>query len=106
MKKNLNKKKQSVGKITLKDRPYIIGENYLIRTVTMIYTGKLIKVFDKELVITNASWIPETDRWAKTCEKGTFNEVEPYPINTEVILGRDAILDSIKVEWKLPRKQK
>lgn len=102
----LDKEKTNVGKINVKDSSYVIGENYLIRTVTMIYTGKLVKVYDKELVITDASWIPETERWADTVKDGKFKEVEPYPDNTEVILNREAVLDVTKVYWKLPRGQK
>jgi len=86
--------------------PYKIGKNYLIRTVTMIYTGKLLEVFDKELIITNACWIAETERWADTCEKGIFKEVEPYPKTAKVIIGKDAILDAFEVSWKLPTEQK
>ena len=89
-----------------KDSPYIIGQNYLIRTVTMIYTGKLVKVYNQELVITQASWIPDTERWADTVEKGIFKEIEPYPQDKEIILGRGAILDITPVDWKLPGKQK
>ena len=40
----MQKKKESVGKINVKDSPLVIGEKYLIRTVTMIYTGELQKV--------------------------------------------------------------
>ena len=101
----LEQDKSKVGKVNVKDSSYVIGENYLIRTVTMIYTGKLVKVYDKELVITDASWIPETERWADTVKDGKFKEVEPYPDNTEVILNREAILDVTKVCWKLPRSQ-
>ena len=90
----------------MKDSPLVIGENYLIRTVTMIYTGKLTKVYDKELVIVDASWIPETARWQQCVANGEFNEVEPYPDDAEVILNREAILDITKVNWKLPREQK
>jgi len=101
-----NKKKESIGKVQVKDSPFVIGENYLIRTVTMIYTGKLVKVFEKELVVVDAAWIPETERWADSVGKGDFKEVEPYPDKAEVILNREAILDIIKVHWKLPRSQK
>ena len=83
--------------------PYIKGKNYMIRTVTMIYTGKLKEVFDKELILTECSWIPETKRWADTCKEGIFEEVEPYPEKAEVIIGKDAILDAFKVDWKLPK---
>jgi hypothetical protein len=102
----LEKQKKQINKINVKDSPLTIGENYLVRTVTMIYTGKLTKVFDKELVLVEACWIPETERWADTVEKGIFKEVEPYPKDSEVILNREAILDITKVYWELPRKQK
>jgi hypothetical protein len=63
-------------------------------------------VYEKELVIVDASWIPETERWADTVANGIFKEVEPYPDKSEVILNREAILDVVKVYWKLPRSQK
>jgi len=86
--------------------PYKIGKNYMIRTVTMIYTGRLKQVFDKELVLTNCCWIAETERWADTCEKGIFREVEPYPKKAEVIISQGAILDAFIVNWNLPTEQK
>lgn len=89
-----------------KTTPFEIGKNYLIRTVTMIYTGKLVSVHATELVIKNAAWIPETSRWADTVKNGVFNEVEPYPEESEVIIGRGAILDMTQVRWKLPDVQK
>jgi hypothetical protein len=102
----LDKQKESAGKINVKDSPLVLNENYLIRTVTMIYTGKLVKAYDKELVLVECAWIPETERWADTVEKGIFKEVEPYPKDSEVIINREAILDITKVYWKLPDKQK
>ena len=35
--------------------PYKIGQNYLIRTVTMIQVGKLIAVHEQELVLEDAA---------------------------------------------------
>ena len=85
--------------------PYAVGENYLIRTVTMTYTGKLVEVGDKELVLVDAAWIPDSGRWADAVAKGTFNEVEPYPDGERVVIGRGAILDAVKIST-LPRVQK
>ena len=72
----------------------------------MIYTGLLVKEYEKELVITKAAWIPETKRWADTCKNGVFEEVEPYPEKAEVIIGKGAILDMFEVDWELPKEQK
>lgn len=103
---NLTKKQKQATKQSLKNCPLVIGENYLIRTVTMIYTGKLTKVYNKELVLVDCAWIPETERWADSVREGTFKEVEPYPDGDEVIINREAILDITKVSWELPRRQK
>lgn len=86
--------------------PYVIGTNYLIRTVTMIYTGKLIAVYAGELLIENAAWIAETERWADSVANGVFREVEPYPDDKGVIINRGAIVDAVRVNWPLPRTQK
>ena len=85
---------------------YQLGEPYLIRTITMTYTGRIVKASDKELVITEACWIPDTGRWQQACENGTFDEVEPYPKDAEVILNKEALLDLFKINFKLPTEQK
>lgn len=96
----------SEGCSTPSSHPYKIGHNYLIRTVTMIYTGRLVGVYDQELVIEDAAWIAETDRWADTCKDGKLKEVEPYVKGDQVILGRGAILDVCPWHKDLPETQK
>jgi len=90
----------------MKKEPYVIGKKYMVRTVTMIYTGKLVAVYPNELVFKQVAWIPETKRWAQSCQEGIFKEVEPYPKNAVVVIGRQAILDAFMVNWKLPVEQK
>ena len=85
--------------------PYAVGANYLIRTVTMTYTGNLVEVGDKELVLLDAAWIADSGRWADAVAKGTFSEVEPYPDGKRVIIGRGAILDAVEITT-IPRSQK
>ena len=82
-----------------------IGENYLIRTVTMIDTGRLVDVGDHELVLEDAAWIADTGRFSDTLKSCSFNEVEPFPEDSKVIIGRGSIVDAIKIKT-LPRKQK
>jgi len=86
--------------------PWIIGKKYLIRTVTMIFTGRLVQVTSHELVITDAAWIAETERWADTVRDGRFKEVEPFPDGAHVIIGRGSIIDAVAVDWALPGDQK
>lgn len=86
--------------------PYEIGKNYIVRTVTMIYTGKLVEVGQQELVLVDAAWIPETERYAKFVEEGAVKECEPYPADRRVAIGRGAISDAVVLEKSLPRSQK
>src|SRR5215469_8636345 len=81
-----------------------IGANYLIRTVTMIDTGRLVAVTAQELVLEDAAWIADTGRFADAVEKAEFGEVEPFP-SGKVILGRGAIVDAVEIKV-LPRSQK
>lgn len=81
-----------------------LGTSYLIRTVTMMYTGKLIAITDSDLVLADAAWIADSGRYADALEKGTLNEVEPYP--NEVIVSRAAIVDAAEWTHDLPRAQK
>lgn len=86
------------------DAPYEVGKNYFIRTVTMSYTGKLIWVGDKELVLENPAWIADSGRFMQALRGGTLDEVEP--MNKEAIIGRGAIVDASIISWKLPLEQK
>lgn len=87
------------------NHPYKIGENYFIRTVTFHYTGKLVKVYDQELVLTDVAWIPEDGRFADALKSGKFSEVEPYPLGKEVIIPRGCIIDASAHEFPLPTTQ-
>lgn len=86
--------------------PYKIGQNYLIRTVTMIYTGKLIAVYKDELVLEDVAWIADTGRWHQACVDGILKEVEPYKEGDQVIIGRGSILDVSPWHKELPKVQK
>ena len=81
-----------------------IGEIYLIRTVTMIDTGRLVAVTDQELVLEDAACIADTGRFSDAIRKAEFNEVEPFP-DGKVIIGRGAIVDAVKINLA-PRSQK
>ena len=81
-----------------------IGENYLIRTVTMIDTGRVVEVNEHEVVLEDAAWIADTGRFADCLKSWNFNEVEPFP-DGQVIIGRGAIIDAVKIAT-LPRSQK
>ena len=88
--------------------PYdgLIGGEVMVRTVTMIYVGKLVAIYPQELVLSDASWIPETGRGAQFVKDGEISECEPYPNGMDVIVGRGAVLDACRWQSALPREQK
>ena len=81
------------------DGHWQVGKNYLIRTVTMIQSGRLVAVTEKELVLEDAAWIADTGRFSKALEDlDALNEVEPFP-EGQVIIGRGALIDAVQIPW-------
>jgi hypothetical protein len=84
--------------------PYKIGAAYLIRTVTMIDTGRVVDVTEHEIVLEDAAWVADTGRFAAALKSCEFSEVEPFPAG-RVIIGRHSVIDAVQIET-LPRKVK
>lgn len=80
-----------------------IGKIYAFRTVTMIYTGRLIDISDQEFFVDDAAWIPETERYMEFADTGAHKEAEPY--KRPIIINRGAMLDATEVPSVI-RKQK
>lgn len=92
------------GTSSIDNTSWEIGKCYLIRTVTMIDTGRLVAVTEHELVLEDAAWIADTGRFADAISKAEFGEVEPFP-EGRVIVGRGALIDAVQIT-KTPRSQK
>lgn len=86
--------------------PYEIGKNYFIRTVTHHLTGKLVRVTSKELVLQKAAWIADDGRFHDALKTGSLNEVEPFPEDLDVVVGRGALIDAVIWKHALPLVQK
>lgn len=84
----------------------LVGKNVIIRTVTMIYTGRLVSVNQTDFVLVDCSWIPETDRFMQFVAEGKVKECEPYPDGIPVHINRGAYLDLCELKKELPRSQK
>lgn len=80
-----------------------IGQAYLFRLVTLYYTGRVVKVTPKEIILEDAAWIADTGRFSDALKTGKLNEIEP--IGT-VIIGRGAVIDASLWTHKLPMEQK
>lgn len=85
--------------------PYIIGQNYFIRTVTHAHTGRLVAVHEHELTLEDAAWIADTGRFADAMASGSFSEIEPWPDGVQVIINRQSVIDASILRAALPRKQ-
>ena len=85
---------------------YPIGNNVIVRTVTMRYTGLLDQVTDTDFILKDCSWIPDTDRYMSFVAEGKVKECEPYPDGLPVYVNRSALLDMCELRSSLPRSQK
>ena len=101
--KKLEQEKQNVQQ--KEGSPWLIGEKYFIRTVTMALCGRLVDVTDKELILESAAWVADTGRFANFLKDGTVDEVEPFP-EGNVIVGRGALIDATIWKHDLLNKQK
>ena len=90
---------------SLPAHPYEVGKNYLVRTVTFLYTGRLVMVTAQELVLVDVAWIADTGLLSEALKNEEFSEVEPWADGRKVIIGRGAIVEASEIT-KLPRSQK
>lgn len=77
--------------------PFEVGAIYLIRTVTMIDTGRVVAASNRWIVLEDAAWIADTGRFSDAVAKADFNEVEPYP-DGRVIVSAGAVVDAVKIK--------
>ena len=85
---------------------FVPGDRVLIRTVTMIQTGRIVAIGPDWIELADAAWIADTKRFADSLETGDLNEVEPVPGKGRCVVGRGAIVDVFDWQHDLPRKQK
>ena len=84
----------------------LVGKNVIVRTVTMIYTGKMVEATPDDFVLVDCSWIPETERYMQFVAEGNVKECEPYPDGLYVYINRGALMDCCELVKPLPRSQK
>ena len=87
-----------------KKHSFQIGKAYLVRTVTLYYTGLLKAITESDLVLESAAWIPDTGRFYNCLKESKIQECEPF-VN-DVIISRGAIIDATIWSGSLPADQK
>jgi hypothetical protein len=72
----------------------------------MIQHGILIDVTDNELVLSQAAWIADTGRFSNFVN-GTIepNEVEPFPQDEIVIVGRGSLIDAVRLDSSFSKQK-
>lgn len=79
-----------------------VGLVYFLRTVTHYFTGRLVWVGDKEIVLEDACWVADTGRFNEFMkDKNKANETEPFPEGSRVIVGRGSIIDMVEYKPSL-----
>lgn len=85
-----------------KTHPFTVGAAYVFRTVTMYVTGRIEAVYEHEIALTEAAWIPDTGRFNEFLRNPlACRECEPFPNNATVGIGRGSIVDFCSIE-RLP----
>ena len=93
-----------VGGPSPKSHSFVVGKAYLIRTVTMHYTGRVVEVTDSDVLLEDAAWIADTGRYSNSLLSGELSEIEPYP--GRVAVCRGGMIDFCEWTHNLPRVQK
>jgi len=88
----------------IKPLPFEIGKSYLIRTVTYHAVGRVSSVCGDFLVLSDASWVADSGRFAAALKSGDLNEVEPFA--SDCILNTSSIIDATEWSHKLPKETK
>ena len=92
------------GDRPLKNHSFQLGKAYLIRSVTMYYTGRLAVITETDLLLEDAAWIADTGRFGEALTTGRLKEIEPFP--SPVIVPRGGIIDATEWTHPLPREVK
>ncbi|MCB0415781.1 MAG: hypothetical protein KDD50_15695 [Bdellovibrionales bacterium] len=81
---------------------YIVGDDYVLRTVTMIYLGQVKEETEDAIILEDCAWIPDTSRWSEFLQGKKPQEMEPY--NQDVIVYKGALLDATRMTKKIKRE--
>lgn len=84
--------------------PFAPGSAWLIRTVTMAWTGRVRAVVGGFVVLDEAAWIPDTGRFHLATEEKNLSEIEP--VGDGVVVGLGSIVDAKPWTTALPKNVK
>ena len=82
------------------------GVAYFLRTVTHHFTGRLVSIDEHELILAEVAWIADDGRFSVAMRTGALSEIEPYPPEKEVAIGRGSLIDAVTWNFPLPKETK
>ena len=85
---------------------YVIGEKYLIRTVTFTTVGKVVRRTATALVLDDASWVADTGRFSTALAFGGAKLKEVERRGDGVIVSLGSIVDADVWRHDLPQETK
>jgi len=85
--------------------PYEVGSVWFFFGANRYIIGRVKAVTPFEVILEDASWVPDTGRMYDSLLAGNFKEVEPFPAST-CVLSRFAIHDATPCGFEPPKKQK
>ena len=90
------------------DSFFRIGQAYLIRTVTMAWTGRVRGINSQEIELEEACWIADTGRYNEAVKGvwGNSAEHEPVPSGVFPCISRGSIVDFVPLSCELPKAVK
>jgi hypothetical protein len=84
------------------ESPVTQGQPVFIRTVTHYFLGKIQKLFQNEVVLSDATWVADTGPYAEFL-KGNMNSTKYEKIGNICYVARGGIIDITPWPGELPR---
>jgi hypothetical protein len=91
------------SKLDGKPHPFEVNKNYFFRTVTHYSVGHCAAICGKFLVMTDATWIPDTGRFMNFLTTGKPEEAEPCGV---LFVNMDAVVEAFPWVHSLQITQK
>lgn len=80
-----------------------VGKKYLIRCVTLYYTGRVSEIIGNDLILEDAAWVADSGRFHDALKTGSLSEVEPFI--DPVIVPLATVVDATVWNHDLPQEQ-
>ena len=81
----------------------LLGNKFLVRTVTYFCLGEVVAIHDNIVQLENASWVADTGRFSETIRHGSLKESEYVG---SMFFNMDSVVDFFPWNHELPSAEK